>query len=96
MSAILARLHAATEQLPAGLPRVEDFAVLARAACKDALGDLERAWGSGPFAECTRRLLAEAARGVERLLREYDVLADSARAGSDAWVITHGGRTART
>ncbi len=90
MAAILARLHAATEQLPAGLPRVEDFAVPARAAFEDALSDLERPWTTGPFAECTRRLLAETANGVERLLREYDDLASSARAGSDAWVITHG------
>jgi spectinomycin phosphotransferase len=90
MSAIVARLHGATEHVPAGLPRVEDFAVPARAPFEDALRDLERAWTTGPFAESTRRLLAETASGVQRLLGEYDMLADSARSSADPWVITHG------
>jgi spectinomycin phosphotransferase len=90
MTAILGRLHMATEQLPAGLPRVEEFAVPARTAVEDALSDLRRAWTTGPFAEPTRRLLIETASSVEELLREYDTLADSAAARSNAWVITHG------
>jgi hypothetical protein len=90
MSAILARLHAATEKVSPRLPRVEDFAVPARAALQDALCDLERRWTTGPFAESTRRLLVRSASDIERLLREYDMLVDSARAGADAWVVTHG------
>ena len=90
MGGILGRLHAATERLPAGLPRVENFAVPARAAFEDALFDLQHRWTTGPFAERTRRLLAECTAGVEYLLRDYDVLAGHARAGSDAWVVTHG------
>ena len=90
MTAVLGRLHMATELLPAGLPRVEEFAVPARAAFEDALSDLQRAWTTGPFAESTRRLLVETASSVEDLLQEYDALADSAGARSDGWVITHG------
>ena len=90
MTAVLGRLHMATEQLPAELPRVEEFAVPARAAFEEALSDLQRAWTTGPFAECTRRLLGETASSVEDLLQEYDTLAEDARVDSDAWVITHG------
>ena len=90
MGGILGRLHAATERLPAGLPRVEDLAVPARAALEDALSDLQQRWTTGPFAEPTRRLLAESAAEIENVLRDYDLLAGNARAGSDAWVITHG------
>ena len=75
MCRILGRLHAATERLPAGLARIEDLAVPARAALEDALFDLQRPWTTGPFAERTRRLLAKSAAGVERLLRDYDTLA---------------------
>ena len=90
MGGVLGRLHAATERLPAGLPRVEDLAVPARAALEHALSDLQQRWTTGPFAEPTRRLLAESAAGVKHLLRDYDLLAGKARAGSGAWVITHG------
>ncbi len=90
MSAILARLHAATEQVPTRLPRVEDFAVPAGHALADALSDLGRAWATGPFAECARALLRETASGIEDLLRDYDVLSETVRARSDAWVVTHG------
>jgi spectinomycin phosphotransferase len=90
MCGILGRLHAATERLPAGLARIEDLVLPARAALEDALSDLQRPWTTGPFAEPTRRLLANSAAGVEHLLRDYDGLAGSARAGADAWVVTHG------
>jgi len=90
MCGILGRLHAATDLLPAGLPRIEDFALPARAALEDALSDLRRRWATGPFAEPTRRLLAESAVRVEHRLRDYDLLVDQARARSDGWVVTHG------
>ena len=90
MSAILARLHAATEQLPNGLPRVEGFALPARDGFEDALSDLDRAWTTGPFAERTRHLLRETGSGLEHLVRDYDALADDVRGRSDGWVITHG------
>lgn len=90
MSAVLARLHAVTPQLPAGLPRVEGFAVPARAAFEEAVADLERPWTTGPFAERARQLLTQAVSDVQRLLHEYDRLVEDARAGAAPWVITHG------
>lgn len=90
MSTVLARLHAATEHVPADLPRIEDFALPARATLDEALSDLEQPWTTGPYADPVRRLLAESADRVEHLLHDYDVLAANARGRSDAWVITHG------
>lgn len=90
MGALLGRLHAATDHVPAGLPRTEDFAIPARAALEDALSDLERPWTTGPFAEPARRLLARSAERLDHLLREYDALACSALRHSHSWVVTHG------
>jgi spectinomycin phosphotransferase len=90
MGTILGRLHAASERVPAGLPRREDFALPSRAALDEALRDLDRSWTSGPFAEPTRRLLQANARDLERRVREYDRLAADVHASSAAWVVTHG------
>jgi spectinomycin phosphotransferase len=90
MGVALGRLHAATGQVPAGLPRTEDFALPSRAALVEALGDLERRWTSGPFAEPARGLLEASADGLERRLREYDDLVAQVRKASNEWVITHG------
>ena len=56
MGAVLGRLHAATEHVPAGLPRRDDLELPSRCALEEALHDLDRPWGSGPFGEPTRRL----------------------------------------
>jgi spectinomycin phosphotransferase len=90
MGRVLGRLHAASELVPADLPRREDFAIPSRPALVDALHELDRPWTSGLFAEPTRRLLESAAPGLERRLREYDDLAAGVRSSPEAWVITHG------
>jgi spectinomycin phosphotransferase len=90
MGDVLGRLHAVTEDLPAGLPRRDDFAVPSRAALVEALDDLERRWTSGPLAEPARRLLQAKADRVERRLEEYDDDVAEVRESSDRWVITHG------
>ena len=90
MGALLGRLHAATDRVPADLPRREDFALPSRAALVEALADLGRRWASGPFAEPARRLLEGSAHDVRRRLRAYDELAAGVRRSSSAWVITHG------
>lgn len=90
MGGVLGRLHAATEHVPAGLPRREEFALPSRAALVEALDDLDRHWASGPFAEPARRLLQAHAAEVGRGLEDYDELAAKVRESSEGWVITHG------
>lgn len=90
MGGVLARLHAATERIPADLPRREDLELPARAALAEALLELNRRWTSGPLAEPARRLLEASAREVEALLHEYDELAARVREHTDRWVVTHG------
>lgn len=90
MGDVLGRLHAATEHVPADLPRREDLALPSRAALVEALHDLERPWSSGPFAEPARQLLQASAHDIERRLREYDELAARVRESSGSWVVTHG------
>jgi hypothetical protein len=90
MGALLGRLHAATDHVPADLPLRDDFAIPSRAALVEALRDLHRKWDSGPFAEPTRKLLQLNADALERRLREYEKLATAVREGSASWVITHG------
>lgn len=90
MAGILGRLHVATEQVPADLPRREDFGIPSRAALTAALADLERSWSTGPFAEPTRRLLQDHSRGIHRRLAEYDELVARVRESSTEWVVTHG------
>lgn len=90
MGAVLARLHAATQLIPTDLPRSEDFALPARETLVEALGELDRTWDSGPFAEPTRKLLQISAGELERRLQGYDHLVADVREHSDSWVITHG------
>jgi spectinomycin phosphotransferase len=90
MARVLGRLHAATKQVPAGLPRRDDLALPSRAVLVGALDDLDRPWVSGPFAEPTRGLLQASADDLERRLREYDELVARVRKSSNEWVITHG------
>lgn len=87
---VLGRLHAATEQVPDGLPRREDFALPSRAALSEALLDLDHRWTSGPFGEPARQLIRGSAHDIERRLREYDELATCVLERSESWVVTHG------
>lgn len=90
MCRVLGRLHAATDLVPRGLPRREDFALPSRAALLDALADLDRPWETGPFAERARRLLRAKAPVLEDRLRRYDELVARIRGDSAQWVVTHG------
>lgn len=90
MGALLARLHTATDQVPSDLPGREDFAIPSRATLLEALGDLDRTWDFGPFAEPVRKLLQSSGDDLERRLQEYDELAAGVQGSSDSWVITHG------
>lgn len=90
MGRILGRLHAATEHLPADLPRRDDLSVPAGAAFVEALEDLDRRWASGPYAEPVRQLLRANAADLERRLQEYDDLAVQVRESSEPWIVTHG------
>jgi spectinomycin phosphotransferase len=90
MAGVLGRLHAATERVPAGLPRRESLVLPSRVALVEALHDLDRPWDSGPFAEPARQLLRGGAQEVERSFREYDELAVEVGETSSSWVVTHG------
>lgn len=86
---LLAQLHEATRSVQASAG-VDDLELSGRAHLERALGRLQVPWTGGPFAEATRNLLASSAPNLRLLLREYDRLANAARARSVPWVITHG------
>lgn len=90
MGAVLGRLHAATDRVPAGLPRSDDFALPSRASLEAALRDLDARWETGPFAERARRLLRTHARDLGRRLGEYDEAVARVRGAPNPWVVTHG------
>jgi spectinomycin phosphotransferase len=90
MGALLGRLHAATDHVPSDLAGREDFAVPSRAALLEALGDLDRNWDFGPFAEPTRELLQSSGDELERRVQKYDALVTAVRKSPDPWVVTHG------
>lgn len=90
MGRLLGRLHAATEHVPADLPRRDDLSVPARVAFVEALEDLERQWTSGPYAEPVRCLLQANADDLQRRLQEYDELGAQVRESAESWVVTHG------
>jgi spectinomycin phosphotransferase len=90
MGMLLGRLHAASERVPAGLPRREDFAIAGRAALEAALATLESPWGSGPFAEPARELLRAHAEELRERLGAHDRLVECVRDSPGAWVVTHG------
>lgn len=87
---MLGRLHAATKQLPPDLVRREDFEIPHRDTLLEALGDLDRPWTTGPFAERTRELLRHSTESLTGRLEAYDELADEVRRTSGPWVVTHG------
>ncbi len=87
---LLARLHAVPVGLVAGLARTDDLAIGRRAELDDALGDLDRPWDTGPFAEPTRHLLAANAMDLRRALIGHDARAAALTGDRSGWVITHG------
>jgi len=90
MAALLARLHAASGLVPPGLPRRHDLTVPARRGLEEALADLDRDWGTGPYAERVRGLLARHGAGLARRLAAYDELARRVGTDTSGWVVTHG------
>lgn len=80
-------LHAAT---PAAAPHVgtEDFSIWEREDLEEALDDLDQPWGTGPFGEPARALLATHADDVRRLLAAHDQMV--AAVPREGWVVTHG------
>jgi aminoglycoside phosphotransferase (APT) family kinase protein len=86
---LLTRVHAAPESVRAGAGR-DDFLLAGADNLRGALGDLARAWDSGPYAEPARRLLARHARDLEAMLARRDRLAGQAGARPERLVLTHG------
>ena len=90
MGDVLGRLHTAGDAIPADLPRRDDFSIQSRPALESALAALDEPWGTGPFSDSVRALLARHSEALDLRLRSYDVLAARVGDRADSWVITHG------
>ena len=90
VATLVGRVHAATELVPAGLPRRDDLEIPSRSTLEQALESLSQPWTTGPFAEPTRALLAARADELRQSLQAHDERAGRLRQRSDAWVVTHG------
>ena len=90
VAALVARLHAATDRVPADLPRVADLRIPSRASLETALREVDAPWESGPLAEPARALLAPRASEVAERLAGQDALAARVRETRAGWVVTHG------
>lgn len=90
MGALIGRLHAASGDVPRGLPGREDFTLPGRTALEEALAELETPWDAGPFAEPARALLRAHAGPVRERLRAHDRRAERLRDAPGGWVVTHG------
>jgi len=87
---LVARIHAATDRIPAGLAPVEDFAISKRAPWRDILARMDAPWTWGPYGERARDVLRSSQGLIDAGLARYDALvADVLREGSP-WVLTHG------
>ncbi len=87
LAGLLGRLH--TAQPPTALLRW-DPAITSRDRLRTALDELDRPWTGGPYAEPTRRRLAETRDGLLLRLARYDKLVRDLSAADDPWVVTHG------
>ena len=89
LTGVLASLHGT-----APLPNVEvprrGWALPGRTDLESALAGLAHRWGSGPYGEPARALLAAHKVGVERWLARYDELAGAYAAEDPDLVLTHG------
>ena len=90
MGELVGRLHAAGDRIPADLPRRDDCGIPSRGVLDEALATLDEPWGTGPFADAARVLLADRADTVDARLRRYDALAERVRGRAESWVVTHG------
>lgn len=87
---LVARIHAATPLVPAGLPRRDDLGVPHRADLDAALAQLDVRWTFGPFADATREALRAHRSPLLAALAAYDRLAEAVLADPAPWVIAHG------
>jgi len=87
---LLARLHGATDRVPAGLPDTTDLRIPSRASLEAALAEVGRSWRSGPFGEPARALLEDRAEDVAARLAGHDTMPARVRGTRDSWVVTHG------
>jgi len=90
VAALVARLHAASDRVPAGVPQVADLRIPSRAALEIALADVARPWSSGSWAEPARALLAARADEMAERLAEHDAVAARVLETRARWVVTHG------
>jgi spectinomycin phosphotransferase len=88
--AALARVHAATPMLAAGLPAADSLTVPDRETFAQALRRLGETWTGGPYAEPARSLLRRNVTMIDGLFARYDALVPQVRATSSSWVVTHG------
>ncbi len=87
------RLIGALHTSPAALwrtARVEDFVHPQRDEIAHALDDLGEPWETGPYGQRARSWFEVRAHRIQRMLDEYDRLADDARQRPDRMVLTHG------
>ena len=90
VAVLLARLHRATDRVPADLPPTTHLRIPSRASLETAIAEVDRHWESGPFAEPARALLAARAGDVAERLAGHDAAAERVRETRARWVITHG------
>lgn len=84
---LVRQIHGATDRVGHHADH-EDFSIWERDDLEEALGDLDKPWETGPFAERARQLLAANADDVETLLAVHDRFA--AEVDRNGWVVTHG------
>jgi len=90
VATLVARVHAASDRVPAGLPQVADLRIPSRASLEVALADVGRPWTSGPLAEPSRALLAARAEELAERLAGHDAVAAGVLETRSRWVVTHG------
>ena len=90
VAALVGRLHAASDRVPADLPQVADLRIPSRAALDMAIADAVRPWETGPLAEPARALLAARTGEIGERLAGHDAMAERLRATRAGWVVTHG------
>jgi len=86
---LLVELHAASGR-SVEHALVDDFPVPQRGGLLDALDDTSTPWGTGPYGDRTRHLLARAGGELERAFARFDELVAAAVEEPERMVLTHG------
>ncbi len=87
---MLARLHAVPVADLDRPPRLFDFTIGHRPELEAALADTGSPWGTGPYADRVREMLAGSADGIRQALIEHDRRVERVMADRSGWVLTHG------